>query len=105
MALHVGTRYPRPLLGIMVLSGYEVLADTREAEASAANRATPLLFCHGTYDPLVALDRGRRAYEAHAGPARAAAWHDFPMGHEVSPDEIAVIRAWLGGLFAPVPAR
>jgi len=29
MALHVGTRYPRPLLGIMVLSGYQVLAETR----------------------------------------------------------------------------
>jgi phospholipase/carboxylesterase len=99
MALHVGTRYPRPLLGIMVLSGYEVLADTRQAEASAANRATPVLFCHGTHDPLVALDRGRRGYEAHAGPDRSAEWYEFPIGHEVSPDEIAVIRRWLGGLF------
>ena len=70
MALHVGTRYPRPLLGVMVLSGYEVLADTRDAEASAANRTTPMLFCHGTLDPLVAVGRGRQACRAQAGPER-----------------------------------
>jgi phospholipase/carboxylesterase len=100
MALHVGTRYPRPLLGIMVLSGYEVMADTREAEAVAANRAAPILFCHGAYDPLVAISRGRQAYQAHAAPGREVAWHEFPMGHEVSPDEIVVIRNWLSSLFA-----
>lgn len=102
LALHVGVRFPRPLLGIMVLSGYEVLPETRGAEASEANRATPMLFCHGTQDPLVAVDRGREAYRAYARPERKAEWHEFPMGHEVSPAEIVVIREWLGGLFAAV---
>lgn len=100
MALHVGTRYPRTLLGIMVLSGYEVLPETREAEAAEANRTTPMLFCHGTYDPLVGIDRGRRAHQAYARPEHKAEWHEFPMGHEVSPAEIVVIRDWLAGLFA-----
>jgi phospholipase/carboxylesterase len=99
MALHVGTRFPRTLLGIMVLSGYEVLAETREAEASEANRATPMLSCHGIHDPLVGVDRGRAAYRAQALPGRKVEWHEFPIGHEVSPAEIAVIRAWLRGLF------
>jgi len=100
MALFVGIRYPRPLLGIMVLSGYEVLAETREAEASAANRTTPILFCHGTHDPLVAVGRGQQAYRAHASPERPTEWHDFPIGHEVSPPEIGVIRSWLAERFA-----
>jgi phospholipase/carboxylesterase len=99
MALHVGTRFPRALLGIMVLSGYEVVADTREAEASEANRATPMLFGHGIHDPMVGIARGREAYRAHARPERKVEWHEFPMGHEVSPAEIAAIRAWLRGLF------
>jgi len=105
MALHVGTRFPRALLGIMVLSGYEVLAETRDAEAAAANQATPMLFCHGTHDPLVAVDRGRRAYDAHARPERKAEWHEFPMGHEVSPAEIVVIRTWLSTRFNPIHAE
>jgi phospholipase/carboxylesterase len=99
MALHVGTRYPRPLLGIMVLSGYQVLAETREAEASPANRTTPILFCHGTQDPLVAVGRGRQAHRAHASPERPTEWLEFPIGHEVSPAEIAVIRDWLKARF------
>jgi len=103
MALHVGTRYPRGLLGIMVLSGYEVLADTRDAEAAAANRATPMLFCHGTHDPLVAVDRGRQAYRAHSSSDRKTEWHEFPIGHEVSPPEIEVIRLWLWGNFHAAP--
>jgi phospholipase/carboxylesterase len=100
MALHVGIRYPRSLLGIMVLSGYEVLPDGREAETSAANKTTPMLFCHGTQDPLVAVERGRQAYRAHAHPERKAEWHEFPIGHEVSPPEIEAIRRWLAGRFA-----
>jgi phospholipase/carboxylesterase len=101
MALNVGARYPRALLGIMVLSGYEVLAETRQAEASAANRTTPMLFCHGTHDPLVSIDRGRQAYRAHASPERPSEWHEFPIAHEVSPPELAVIRDWLKARFDP----
>jgi phospholipase/carboxylesterase len=81
----------------MVLSGYEVLSGTRETEQSPANRATPVLFCHGRLDPLVPWEHGRRAYEAHAH-GRLAEWRDFPIGHEVSLEEIAVIREWLGHL-------
>jgi phospholipase/carboxylesterase len=102
MALFVGTRHRRPLRGIMVLSGYEVLAHTREAEASDANRDTPMLFCHGTYDPMVDIARARAAFSAHAGHGSAARWHEFPMGHEVSPAEIVVVRDWLAARFAAV---
>ena len=99
MALHVGTRYPRALRGIMVLSGYEVLSPTREREETPANRTTPMLFCHGTADPLVPIAAGRLAYQAHAHPERPAEWHEFPMAHEVSPSELTVIRQWLGARF------
>jgi phospholipase/carboxylesterase len=99
MALHVGTRYPRALRGIMALSGYEVLPHTREREETPANRTTPMLFCHGTADPLVPIAAGRLAYEAHAHPERPAHWHEFPMAHEVSPSELTVIRQWLGARF------
>jgi phospholipase/carboxylesterase len=99
MALHVGTRYPRGLLGIQVLSGYEVHAHTRAAEETSANQSTAMLFCHGTEDPLVPIEAGRAAYRAHAHPGRPAEWHEFPMGHEVSAAELVVIRQWLAARF------
>lgn len=98
LALFVGTRYAKPLAGILVLSGYEVLADTREAETSDANRTTPLLFCHGTYDPMVDLLRAQAAYEAYAA-GRPAEWYEFPMAHQMCLEEIEIVRAWLHARF------
>jgi phospholipase/carboxylesterase len=104
MALFAGTRHPQRLRGIMVLSGYEVLAHTREAEESDANRATPMLFCHGTHDPMVPISRARAAFAAYEAPGRMAQWHEFPMAHEVSPAEIAVVRDWLAAQFGATEA-
>lgn len=100
LTYYVGGRHRQGLRGLLVLSGYEVLAATREAEAAPANRLTPLLAAHGTEDPLVSLARGRAAYDAHASSGRPSEWHGYPMGHEVCPDEIAVIRRWLRERFA-----
>ena len=60
MALFAGTRHAQPLRGIMVLSGYEVLGARARRRSSEANRKTPLLFCHGTYDPMVQRGAGAR---------------------------------------------
>jgi phospholipase/carboxylesterase len=99
LALYVGDRHPEPLLGVMVLSACELLPHTREAEASPASATTAMLFCHGTHDPLVSVERGRRAYEAHATPGRPIEWREFPMGHQVCAEEVGVIRDWLRARF------
>src|SRR5262245_9982016 len=99
MALYVGLRHAQNLAGILVLSGYEVLSDTREAEASEANRATPLFFGHGMYDPMVDIRRAREAYAA-CSPGHPAEWHEYPMAHQVSLEEIEKVRDWLHVRFA-----
>jgi phospholipase/carboxylesterase len=103
LALHVGSRYREALMGIMVLSAYEVLSDTRRDETLAANRMTPILFCHGTYDATVPIAAGREAYAGAAAPGRPAEWHEFPIAHEVSPEEIEVIARWLQERVAALP--
>lgn len=95
MALFVGARHPERLAGILVLSGYELLPETREAEAGLANAGTPVLFCHGLYDPVVDVARAREAYADCAAAGRPAEWREFPMGHEVCLEEIELIRDWL----------
>src|SRR5262249_8693002 len=101
LALYVGMRYAQTLRGILVLSAYELLADTREAECGPANRPTPLLGCHGSYDPMVPVEGGRAAYESYAQAGRPAAWHEFPIAHEMSLEEVRVIRDWLAERFQP----
>jgi phospholipase/carboxylesterase len=99
MALFTGMRHAESLAGVMVLSAYELLPDTRETEASSANRSTPLLVCHGSDDPMVPIEGGRRAYAAFEHPERPSELHEFPMAHSVSLEEIEVIRRWLGERF------
>jgi phospholipase/carboxylesterase len=102
MALHVGLQYPAALAGIMALSGYFVLPSKLEAQRHDANRGTPMLFCHGTQDPLVPVGLGRAAYETAKATSTSGdvQWHDFPIGHEVSLDEIVIVAAWLRDRFA-----
>jgi phospholipase/carboxylesterase len=101
MALFEGLRYAEPLAGIMVLSAHALLPETLEKEQGEANRGTPMLFCHGTYDPVVPVTLGRAAYEA-CRSGRDARWHELPIEHSVSMEEIQVIAEWLKERLEPV---
>lgn len=100
LALFTGMRHGEALAGVMVLSAYELLPATREAEASLANRSTPLLVCHGSDDPMVPVEAGRQAFATWNHSERPAELHEFPMAHALCIEEIAVIRRWLGERFA-----
>ncbi|MEO1171083.1 MAG: carboxylesterase [Myxococcota bacterium] len=96
MALYTGLRYPVALAGIMVLSAYLLDADGTEAAASPANAETPIFFAHGTDDPIVRYQWGKLSYEkVRSLGARDIRWHEYRMGHEVRPEEIRDIAAWL----------
>jgi phospholipase/carboxylesterase len=94
IALHVGLRYEERLAGLMILSSYEMFPE-RRAEHQAANRTTPILFGHGAYDPLVPVDRGKAAFEGVRSDERDARWLQYPMGHEVCPQQIDDVGNWL----------
>ena len=97
MALHVGLRWPERLAGIAVLSGYLLMGDRVAQERSPANASTPMLFCHGSQDPIVPIWLGKAAYDQVAAldPERPMQWYDYPMPHAVCPEEIAEIARFL----------
>jgi phospholipase/carboxylesterase len=95
MALHTGLRHGQRLAGIMALSCFLPLADQLGAEASAANRQTPIFLAHGTHDPVIPLARARQAHEALTRLGYPVEWHEYPMPHSVCDAEIRDIGAWL----------
>ncbi len=101
MALHVGLRYPEKLAGIMALSTWLPLRTTLEAEANAANRKTPLLMCHGTYDPMVPCAFGEFSRDFLQQQNYAVEWRAYPMQHQVCLEEIADIGRWLQTALKP----
>jgi phospholipase/carboxylesterase len=98
MALHVGLRHPERLAGIVALSCFLPLAALVAAEASPANRETPILMAHGVHDPLIPVARGRRARDALAGLGYRVTWREYPMAHAVCEEEMRLVGQWLAGV-------
>lgn len=98
LALHVGSRLQKKLAGMMILSAYQVLADTYDEEASDENRETPILFGHGVYDDMVPVMMGRAALESMVEAGNPCEWNGYRMGHEVVMDELIRIKEWLNDL-------
>ena len=94
MALHTGLRYPRRLAGLVALSGYLVLEHALDAEAHAANAATPLFIGHGDRDDVVPVEAGHATF-ARLRTGRPADYHGYVMGHEVNTQEIVDLGQWL----------
>ena len=95
MALLAGLRHGERLAGIVGLSGYLPLAGKTEAERSEANRGTPIFLAHGTQDEVVAPERAEASRDALQALGYRVDWHEYPMGHSVSPLEIRELNAWL----------
>ncbi|MCB9704770.1 MAG: alpha/beta hydrolase [Myxococcales bacterium] len=104
MALYTGLRYPAALAGLIALSAYMLLPETLPAELAPANQATPALLAHGRFDDLVPPFAGRAAHDqVRALPGeREVEWHEYPIGHEVSPPELAAVAAWLQRRIPPI---
>ncbi len=95
IALQTTLRYPQRLAGVMPLSTYLPLRDALANEASAANRNTPILMCHGRQDPVVPLLLGERSRDVLVSLGYAVDFRLYDMPHSVCAAEISDISAWL----------
>jgi phospholipase/carboxylesterase len=95
IVLHTGLRYPQSLAGILALSTYLPLADTLATQASAANRAVPVMLAHGTQDPVVPLMLALQSRDRLAALGYPVDWRSYDMPHAVCPEEVTDIQSWL----------
>lgn len=95
IALHTGLRCGEELAGVMALSTYLPLRSVFASEASATNRPTPILMCHGTQDTVVPLQLGELSRDLLNGLHYSIDWRTYPMPHSVCAEEIVDISTWL----------
>jgi len=100
ITLHTGLRQTHPLAGLIALSCYLPLADSFAKEAAAGSRGVPVFLAHGTQDPVVPLARGAASRDALKAAGYAVEWHDYPMPHSVSAEEIRDIAAFMQRVLA-----
>lgn len=98
MALDVGLRHKEKLAGIMVLSAYLPLPDA--LDSLDANRTTPVLQCHGSWDMVVPTAMGEMACRSLTQSGMEVDWRTYRIPHSVGPQEVADIGAWINDLSA-----
>jgi phospholipase/carboxylesterase len=98
MAIDVGYRTRQAVAGIVVMSGAIAEDDAPDFEAK---KEIPVLIVHGTDDdmiPVLAARRARRLLEQHGIEPE---YHEFPMGHHVTPESMAVVRNFMAARLLP----
>lgn len=90
MSLDVGFRTRQELAGIVVMSG-----GLYEDDLPPFSPEIPVLMVHGTEDdmiPVLAARRARRVLEQHG---LRPEYHEFAMGHYVTPESMAVVKDFM----------
>jgi phospholipase/carboxylesterase len=95
MTLYAGLRYAQKLAGLIALSGYLPLAERTVADRHASNAQTPVFMAHGQFDPVVMFAFGSASRDALLALQQPVQWHEYPMQHAVSPQEIQDLNQWL----------
>ena len=83
----------RPLAGLLAMSTYFATADT--IELSRENRDLPIEIHHGSYDPVVPEQLGKKAEMLLADKGYPVRYRTYPMEHAVCPQQIGDIGDWL----------
>ena len=87
-------KWQGPLGGVIAPSTYAPTFND-DLQLSASQQRVPVLCLHGQYDDVVQNAMGRAAYEYLKQWGVTATWQEYPMGHEVLPEEIRDIGTWL----------
>lgn len=95
-------RWQGPLGGVLALSTYAPTFQP-DLQLSAMQRQIPVFCLHGSQDDVVSLALGRAAHDFLADRGVAVRWAQYPMAHEVRPEEVRDIAGWLAEQLAEAP--
>lgn len=87
-------RWQGPLGGIIALSTYAPTFSD-EMQLTDTQKQLPVFCLHGRFDDVVQPTMGRTAHDQLTACGVTVQWRDYPMAHEVLPEEIRDIADWL----------
>ena len=98
-ALGLGAGRPRPA-GIIALSGF--LPEIEGFEYDLSPPLPPIAIAHGTLDPVIGVDWGRRARAQLEAAGADVLYHESPIPHTIDPAFLVELRPWLA---AAIPSN
>lgn len=100
-ALGLGPGRPR-YIGLIALSGFIPTVEGWEPDFDRA--LPPVAIGHGTYDPIIGVEFGRRARETLEAAGAAVTYRESPMPHAIDPRFAAELAPWIANVLRP-PVR
>jgi len=95
ITLGAGLRCGQRLAGLVGMSGYLPLASATAADRKDANALTPIFLAHGQRDPVIDIGRASASRDALKSLGYGIEWHEYPMEHSVSAEEVADLQRFL----------
>ncbi len=95
IVLHTALRYQEKLAGVIALSTYLPLKSSLHAGKSSNNQQTPIFMAHGSQDEVINMATSQASLGALQAEEYNVSWHEYPIAHSVSIDEIDDIRTFL----------
>ena len=95
VALQTALRHKQALGGVMALSTYLPLKSSLAKEKSLLNTHIPIFMAHGTSDNVITFSTNHLSVEELKAQHYHINFHEYPMAHTVSTQEIDDIRAFL----------
>jgi phospholipase/carboxylesterase len=95
MSASVALTRPDLVAGVVLMSG-RILPEIRPLLAPSEHlQGLPFLVVHGTADKVLPLTHAHASRALLSSLPVALTYHEYAMGHEVSPESLATVTAWL----------
>jgi phospholipase/carboxylesterase len=101
-ALSLGKGRQRPA-GVIALSGFVPTVDGLELDF--VGTLPRFAIGHGTFDPVITVDWGRRARELLVQAGADIVYRESPLPHAIDPRFLADLRAWVAQTISREPVR
>jgi len=103
-ALGLGRGRPRPA-ALVALSGF--IPTVEGFEIGLDGELPPVAIGHGTHDPVIGVEWGRRARARLEAAGADVTYRESPLPHAIDPAFLRELAAWLPGVLgrAPVPGE
>ena len=92
-ALALGDGRPRPA-GLLGMSGFVPTVDDFSLDLHGLS-GWPVMVGHGSFDPVIGVEWGRKAREVLAAAGAEVAYKESPMAHTIDPQFLHDARGWL----------
>lgn len=95
MSVDVALHAPKPLAGVVGISGYVGFPEQYPAAFGPAAKSQRLLVTHGELDPVVPFEPAKAQFETLEAQGISLEFRAYPKVHTVLPEELEDIAAWM----------